>query len=237
MDLCKEMLACYRNNEDIEEEDSHILRDLLERHPKAPQKIECGVKGFYKAGTGKGTDCFHLERLDGTPTDFSYISCVNAKGKSLYQEFAEACSQAVREDLAQAKRAHFDKDSDAEGKVACEVTGERINIKEAQLDHKKPLTFQVIVVTFIQANGIEIKPEMLSVPQDKQYVTTFVDKDLEQRFREYHHRVASLRIVKTRVNRALGGSERIIKPKRPVLLNTVLEKGESDLPLFRPPRG
>jgi hypothetical protein len=113
------------------------------------------------------------------------MSCVNAKGESLYQEFVEACSQAVRQDLAQAKRDHFDKEGDAEGKVKCDITGERVSFKEAQLDHKKPMTFQVIVMTLIAAYGIEIKAEMLSAPADNQYVTTFVDQNLEQRFREY----------------------------------------------------
>jgi hypothetical protein len=113
---------------------------------------------------------------------------------------------------------HFDKEGDAEGKVKCDVTGERVSFKEAQFDHKKPMTFQVIVMTFIAAYGIEIKAEMLSAAADNQYVTTFVDRHLEQGFRECHHKVAVLRIVQTRVNRSRGGSERLTKPKRPVQL-------------------
>jgi hypothetical protein len=217
--LMREMLARYRDNQDIGEEDSQLLLDLLERHPEVREKIGVGAKRFYRArAVGQPTSCFHLERLDGSTTDFSYISCVNGKGESLYQEFVEACSQAVRQDLAHAKRDHFDKEGDVEGKVKCDVTGERVSFKEAQLDHKKPMTFQVIVMTFIAAYGIEIKAEMLSASADNQYVTTFVDQDLEQRFREYHHKVAVLRIVKTRVNRNLGGSERLTKPKRPAHL-------------------
>ena len=80
------------------------------------------------------------------------------------------------------------------------------------------MTFQVILTTFIKANAIEISASLLSTPQDAQYVTTFADKDLERRFREYHNGIASLRIVKKRVNLSLGGSERITKPKRPVIL-------------------
>lgn len=231
--LIREMLARYRDNQDIGEEDSQLLRDLLERHPEAPEKIGGGVKRFYRArAVGEPTSCFHLERLDGSTTDFSYMSCVNGKGESLYQQFVEACSQAVRQDLTQAKRDHFDKEGDAAGTVKCDVTGERVSFKEAQLDHKKPMTFQVIVMTFIAAYGIEIKAEMLSAPADNQYVTTFVDEDLEQRFRRYHHKVAVLRIVKTRVNRSLGGSERLTKPKRPVQLKAQ-SLDEADPPLFR----
>lgn len=218
--FCREVLARYRNNETINEEDSQFLRDLLERHPEAHQKIGCGVKRFFRAGTGQGTDCFWLERTDGSRTDFSFISCVDARGKSLYQEFAEACRQAVQADLAEAKKRHFAEFGDTEGKVRCEVTGEKVSFPEAHLDHKKPLTFQVIVTTFIKARKIEIRPEMLSVPSDAQFVTTFADRELEAAFREYHHSVRMLRIVKARTNLSLGGSERITQPKRPVLLPT-----------------
>jgi hypothetical protein len=160
------------------------------------------------------------------------MSCVKGKGESLYQEFVEACSQAVRQELAQAKRSYFDREADAEGKVRCDVTGERVSFREAQLDHKKPMTFQVIVMTFIAAHGINIEAGMLSAPADNQYVTTFVDKDLEQKFQEYHQKVAVLRIVKTQVNRSLGGSERLTKPKRPVQLKSKSQE-ETDPPLFR----
>jgi hypothetical protein len=217
---CRAMLARYRNNEDIREEDSEFLRALVQRHPESVQKIGLGIKRFFRAGTGQSTDCFWLERIDGSTTDFSYKSCVNAKGKSLYQEFAEACRQAVQADLTRAKKEHFEKFGDADGKVPCDVTGDSVSISEAHLDHKKPLTFQVIVMTFVKALKIQIRPEMLSIPTDAQFVTTFVDKELEAAFREYHHTVRILRIVKARTNLSLGGSERITHPKHPVVLDS-----------------
>lgn len=158
----KSMLARYRNGEDVNEQDSQLLRNLLERHPEAHQKIGHGVKRFFRDRTDQGTDCFWLQRENGSSTDFSYISCVNAKGKSLYQEFAEACRQAVQPDLDAAKKAHFEKHGDTEGKVRCEVSGEMVASYESHLDHKKPMTFQVIVTTFVAANKIEIRTDMLS---------------------------------------------------------------------------
>jgi hypothetical protein len=216
--LCQSMLARYRNGQDINEHDSQVLRDLLERHPEAHQKIGCGVKRFFRDHTDQGTDCFWLERKDGSFTDFSYISCVNAKGKSLYQEFAEACRQAVQPDLDAAKKEHFEKHGDAEGTVPCDVTGEMVASYESHLDHKKPMTFQVIVTTFIAANKITIRPDMLSIPQDAQFVTTFIDEGLKRKFSEYHRSIAVLRIVREKVNLSLGGSEKLTKPKRPVVL-------------------
>jgi len=213
----KNMLSRYRNKQEISSDDAPLLRVLLERHPEAVEKIGCGVKRFYRDGTGMGTDCFWIERDDGSKTDFSYISCVDAKSNSLYQEFAEACRQAVQADLDHAKVRHFEVHGNGEGKVRCEVSGEMVGLKESHLDHAKPMTFQVIVQTFITANKIEIALEMLSEPADHQFVTTFVDEDLARRFREYHRGVMQLRIIKAKENLSLGGSERMRKPKRPVL--------------------
>src|SRR5205807_8618658 len=104
------------------------------------------------------------------------------------------------------------------GKVECEVTAEKVGQHESHLDHKKPMTFQVIVMTFIEANKLEISADMLTPSKDAQFVTTFVNAEIRRSFQEYHQRVAKLRIIKDSTNLSLGGSERITKPKRPVLL-------------------
>lgn len=212
----KDMLNSSRTNKTIEGEGHDLLLAVLERHPEAPQKIGVGVERFYKAPTEMGTSCFWIERIDGSKTDFSYITAVKAKGKSLYQEFAEACRNTVRGDLIKTKEVFFSKHSDEDGKVECEVSGERIAIYESHLDHKKPLTFQVLVNTFISANNITITKEMLSSPQDEQFETEFLDQNIKDGFKRYHHKVAQLRVINPKANLSLGGSERITKSKRPV---------------------
>jgi hypothetical protein len=216
----KEMLNRYNDYETVDETDAEYLHSLIERHPEAKGKIGSGIDKFYKATTDKGTSCFWLERKDSSTSDFSYISCVDAKSKSLYQEFAEACRAAVQPDLHQAKVEHFEKHGDSESKVPCDITGEMISWEEAHLDHKKPITFQVIVRTFVTAYDIEISPEMLSMVQDAQFTTTFVDKELERKFKAYHHKISDLRVIKAKKNLSLGGSERITKAKRPVIISS-----------------
>jgi Protein of unknown function (DUF3223) len=214
------MLARYRNGQTINTEDSLLLRGLLERHPEAHQKIGGGIRRFFRGPTDKGTDCFWLEREDGSePTEFSFITCVNAKGKSLYQEFAEACREAVQPQLDEAKKKHFREFGDADGKVSCEVTDKMVAHYESHLDHKPPMTFQMIVTTFVAANKIEIRREMLSAPADAQFATTFVDDRIKQKFVDYHSTVAHLRIIAKKENLRLGGSNRLTKPKRPVILS------------------
>lgn len=72
--------------------------------------------------------------------------------------------------------------------------------------------------TFIGANDIEIKPEMLLMSQDVQFQTTTIDRELKDKFRRYHHKVAQLRVIKAEQNLSLGGSERIRKSRNPVLI-------------------
>jgi len=205
----KKMLDRYRNGQTITADDHEMLMSLLERHPEADKKIGCGVKRLCKDKTDMPTSCFWIEREDGSRTDFSYRTAISAKGKSLYQEFLEACRNAVQDDLRITKERFFETHGDENGKVECDITRERVAIYESHLDHKKPLTFQVIVNTFIGANSIELKIEMLSMSQDAQFQTTFVDLDLKEKFRRYHHRMAQLRIIKAERNLSLGGSERI----------------------------
>ncbi|HBL12139.1 MAG TPA: DUF3223 domain-containing protein [Cyanobacteria bacterium UBA11162] len=215
----KEMLARYRNGQTVIGDDREMLMSLLERHPEADKKIGCGVKKLYKDKTDMPTSCFWIEREDGSRTDFSYRTAISAKGKSLYQEFFDACRNAVQNDLRITKEHFFKKYGDENGKVECDITGERVAIYESHLDHKKPLTFQVLVKTFIEANSIEIKTEMLSMSQDAQFQTTFVDLEIKEKFRRYHHKMAQLRIIKAEHNLSLGGSERITKSRNPVMIS------------------
>jgi len=212
----KRMLAKYRDGDMVSDEDSVYLDKLIERHPEAAQKIGVGIKKFYRQITDEGTSCFWLERNDGSKTEFSYLTCVDAKGKSLYQEFAEACRECVKKDLIETKKEYFGKHAEPGGRVSCDITGEMIKFDESHLDHKKPMTFQVIVRTFIAAHSITLSRNVLTEPRDQQFTTAFTDKDLSEKFRDYHHNVAQLRVIKSKLNLSLGGSERIQKSSRPI---------------------
>lgn len=209
----KSMLNKYADHEIISIEDQEILMSLIERHPEALQKIGCGIKQFYKAPTDMGTSCFWLEREDGSKTEFSYGSCITGKGKTLFQEFMEACREAVRDDLIETKYAYFRANADSNGKVPCAISAEMVTDKESHLDHAKPLTFQVIVVTFIKSNAIVISKDMFTQPSDAQFQTSFLAQGMKDKFKKYHHAVANLRIVKNKLNLKMGPSERIKKIK------------------------
>ncbi len=223
----KIMLNRVRSNQTITGGDHDMLLALIERHPEAVQKIGKGVKRFFKSPTDMGTSCFWIERIDGTKTDFSYITAVKAKGKSLYQEFTEACRNSVGPDLTNSKQEFFKEHGDKNGQVTCEITHQKVAIYESHLDHKSPLTFQVIVSLFISANNISISKEMLSASTDGQFQTELLDQNIKDKFIKYHHNVADLRVIADYKNLSLGGSQRIIKSKHPV---RIIASNELKLP-------
>lgn len=82
---CTKLLARYNNGQTVSEQDSEFLTGLLKRHPEAIQKIGVGVKRFFKDRAPEPdqyrSDCFWLEQQDGTIVDFSFKTCVAAKGR------------------------------------------------------------------------------------------------------------------------------------------------------------
>ena len=67
----KKMLNRYHDGDELNPDDDAILFELLQRHPEMDDKIGAGVKRFYRDKSPiHPTSCFHLERIDGTTTDF-----------------------------------------------------------------------------------------------------------------------------------------------------------------------
>lgn len=179
----KEMLSRYRDGEELNRDDDAILFELLQRHPEVNDKIGVGVKRFYRDKSPiHPTSCFHLERIDGTTTDFSYPTCISGNASSISQQFYEACRYAVSEELIHKKDMLF---KQAGGTMRCEKTGAEITIHNAEYRHTAP-KFRELVRDFIIEFKINISPDQLSYGSDMQYVVKFEDKNIENLFKKYH---------------------------------------------------
>ncbi len=133
----RDMLNRYSPGERVAGADEGDLAALLTRHPEAATKIGCGMDHIeVRLAPQMGTQCFWIVRPDGTSTDFSFMSCISGKGKSISQEFREACRMAIQNDVARAKRSHFEQHQDASGRVPCELTGRPLTMEEAHADHR-----------------------------------------------------------------------------------------------------
>lgn len=197
----REMIANYQVEDEIKDDDE-FFRDvgaLIERHPERNQKVGRGIEAFIVRRDGNGNKMLWLRRMDGSETDFSYISCIRGEGNTLHGEFAEAARLAIRPDIVEFKSNYFNQNSDANGKAPCQETGKLISFGDAHVDHY-PLTFKDLFQNFLAQTKLVPSREMLSVPQDNQTATTFVCAKTEKLFVDYHRQHATLMVVESTVN-------------------------------------
>jgi hypothetical protein len=203
------------------------LAALLERYDNTAttdqnSKIGSGIERFERrvnTGVGYSTPGFWVVRKDGSDTDFSFYTAIRGQPKPRSQEFADACRAAVAADLLEAKKMHFKLHADEDGCVICELTDQAITIDEAHLDHAYP-TFGQMVVMFRAAQGWheQVPDGVLTPPQDRQTTTLFVDPAVAEKFREFHHRGALLRVVAKGANLSQAARQRVPKVIRKVVI-------------------
>jgi hypothetical protein len=129
------------------------------------------------------------------------------------REVSQAFRRVVRFDLYKARDQFFAANKDAEGFVVCAETGERISRDQAQMDHRAPLTFEVIVRTFLASQGLALDQVPITSGRDEQVSPEIADSALAERFRGYHAKVALLDLVKDTANLVQSARHRM-KPTR-----------------------
>lgn len=203
------MLNCYQPGERVSDDDALDLAALLERHTEYVTKVGSGVSHFQVMMTEHGTQCFRIIRTDGSGTDFSYPHCITQQPPSRKQEVSQAFRRAVRFDLYKARDAFFAAHGDANGNATCAVTGLRITRDDAHMDHRPPMTFEVIVTTFLCGRGMSLDSVPLTTGQDNQVSPEVKDPTLSEAFRSYHSAIARLDLVRNTVNLAQASQHRL----------------------------
>lgn len=223
LDHFRQILHAYEDGDSVSdpEHEEHLLL-LIANHPEAVQKIGVGIDHFFIDYAYQGSRCFHIARIDGSSTDFSYPTAVMGERPSLDREFKEACRVAVQPYLFQARDKFFQDNQDSEGRVKCELTEQLITTDEADIDHKGALPFNVMVETWITATKLELSPDLLTPPTDNQYVSEFADEALKREWVTYHNTFCdkhkSLRVIHKTANRSLSPRGRIYPSKNPLQL-------------------
>ena len=225
----KDMLGRYKNDEIVDNLDDHDDHDdlvaVLERYDQlelgGPSKVGPGIRLFERRlnrGEGYSSPGFWAVRIDGTETDFSCPKAIKGTPATTLEEYYAACRSAVGADLAAAKQRQFDHFSDADGKIACDVSGVPVAFSQAQLRHANP-SFGRIVEEFRKQQGwakADLKGR-LTTAGDAQISSSFLDPKDAEAFREFHHSKAVLHIVSKAPEHGgfLGGGRSV---KRPVTL-------------------
>jgi hypothetical protein len=198
----RQMLYRHDVDSQIPDPDSTELGWLLERHPEFHDKIGCGIERFSVRNALYGTRCFEIVRTDGSATDFSFKSCIEGKRPSDLSQAVTALRAEVAEDILQKKRAWFSEHGDSEGRVPCAITGMPITIDDAHADHAPPRSFGTLAIAFLVARGITPDASFVTPPADNQYEPKVSDRALAEAWRDYHHKLAAIRIVAKGANLA-----------------------------------
>lgn len=177
--------------------DEAFLLDLLEQHPEAAHKIGCGVRRFFIGPDGWGKSCFHLERLDGSTTDWSVRACLMHPTRR-----AEAMA-AFREEITPQILAFRDA-AFASGPVLCAISGELLTSDRAHVDHVHPLTFVALVDSFCAGRGFSPADVDVLQTADNDTREHLAGPALAAEWRAYHAAHAQLRILAGGINCRLG---------------------------------
>jgi len=186
----------FYENEEEEEDLWKICGVMVDRHPEF-----------------RTTKCFYFlgETDEGNYKDiFSYRLAINGSLTDM-QTFSRACRFTVHERIRKFKIEQF-----KNRPVRCVISNEIVEWEECQVDHKSPLTFSVIVKSFMIANNLDISKIEYTYHNSREI---FVDETISKKFYDFHRQMAVLRIVSTTENLKLSGSARV----KPTQKDTVLD--------------
>jgi hypothetical protein len=192
-DRCREIIAATENGELITGDDAEFLLWLLDRHPRAAEKIGRGVAGFTVQDAQLGTRCFVVRRVDGSSTDFSFYSCITAPDVTVLAR--KAMRRAVADQVSEFKQA-----SAARGPLICAVTGQVLSWDNAHVDHA-PRVFAALADDWAKRVG-GYPAIRLAPAADDQLGRTLMQVDAEA-WADFHRANAHLRIVSRLANLSL----------------------------------
>jgi hypothetical protein len=206
----KTKLNSYDFGEVLNEEDKADVTALLLENETRKDRIGCGIKEIRIRKVQFGTKCFQIIREDMTFENFSYVLCINGDLKP-FAKFSRACRNAIHKDLQDVKQKYFDQNS-IKGKVKCQETGVLSSWSELNVDHRQPNTLSIIIDRFIELHKIDLAT--IEYFKDKDNKSLLVDKELENKFIDYHMEKANLRIVRKENNNGRAHQGRVKSQKK-----------------------
>jgi hypothetical protein len=212
----RKVLERYGIGDSLIDEDFDEVYELLRNHPDAVGKIGGGVEDIFVSGDGYGKQCFHVRRAGGSTENFSLHKSVKGE-PSDFTKFCSACRKEVEEEMRKVRDDYFSKtNGDRKQTAKCQATGEPITYEDAQVDHRQPNTFSVIVDRFIEINQLDLAS--IQYDTSEQYGRLLCDRQLAEKFRQYHRAKATLRVVARDVNLRRSHMARVQRQKKDITL-------------------
>jgi hypothetical protein len=179
-----------------------ILYELLGNHPDATLKIGCGVDYFYvqQSKWKRNQYNFMIQRIDGSSTDFSFNKCLNPKRISSKNENWKSIFRNVVKDQTDSFRSSAFKIIGDKDTFTCSETNLKFKKIYSHVDHVYPLTFDSIMIEFIEINKLDLSEIKLSDDTGTSEVKTILDENIIKSFYDFHKNRSVLRIVCSSAN-------------------------------------
>lgn len=169
-----------------------FLLQLVQRHARASDKIGAGIAHFKVLTNtfyGGSTRCFHLFRVDGTHSDFSYVKCISTP--TPWEEFTDALRSAVMDQIIAVREAAFGSSE----VILCPIKNISMSRNVTHLDHVAPYTFEALVKQFMDEEWLHEENPPATVGGDNKIGRRLADKEMEDRWRYFHATHAKLRVI------------------------------------------
>lgn len=193
----QQILQSYEYDEVLSEEHQAFMKEFIKGHREYDIKAGKGVKELYVGDSGWRNKCFYIRRVDGTVADISYISVINSP--SQLAQYKQCCREAVYEDNQAFKREFFRNNPNP----VCEITGVPLTWDNSHVDHAPPLTFADLMEVFIKGFHMNVEETDIPLGEDNSTITEFGDKELAEKFRAFHNKLAKLRVISAEANLSL----------------------------------
>jgi hypothetical protein len=182
----------------LAEDEFQFMLSLIDRHQEREQKIGVGVADIRIAVNPKYKNrMFEITRLDGSTTDFSYRVCI--RPTTSLDNFIGACRAIASEQVKQYKVERFSH-AGADGRIACDLSGRMVTMKEAHVDHEPPATFDRLRRDFVVAIGLDPEQVVTTGHADNETVLGFADPAVADAFARFHRERARLRLLSIGAN-------------------------------------
>lgn len=187
---CQQILHGHKIRENLPDADTRFLTSLIRDYHSEPEvKIGVGVKRMWVDKSDHPTNCFYLERIDGTITEWSFNDCI--KNKSKWCNFKDACRNAIRDQTISYKVQRF-QECDS---IQCCLTGEELFFGTSHVDHVPPKTFDAILKMFLQTTGIDYNNVLIDPTHDNVSGCWLSDANFVKQWSDFHRKNAVFRLV------------------------------------------
>lgn len=182
------------------DDDFYDVCDLLKYHDEYDEKIGVGIESItieYHNDllTNKKAKFPHyqINRIDGTYIDFSFIKCISYinSPKTIENKYIGDVKKTMRflvkHQIDEFRETCFSNKT----YLKCPILGINFSKKTCHIDHEPPKTFDVLVFEFLKENGINFKD--IELVEINGIFSTFKDKELKNKWVNYHNENAILR--------------------------------------------